>query len=113
LIQPIFLTCWRKSSLLPLFSFVQWWLFFVSWRFAVLRDVFFYTALKMQSFVYTVDELLTCSVCLDRFCTPKVLPCQHTFCMDPCISGIVKQLWLHEVVLSKFKFFFSFLIQFL
>jgi len=36
-----------------------------------------------------IDELLRCPVCLDRFNTPKLLPCQHTFCESPCLEHLV------------------------
>lgn len=36
-----------------------------------------------------VQRLLQCSVCLDRFQQPKLLPCQHTFCLSPCLEGLV------------------------
>ncbi|XP_066298913.1 tripartite motif-containing protein 3-like [Branchiostoma lanceolatum] len=29
-----------------------------------------------------ISEELTCSICLELFTRPKVLPCQHTFCQD-------------------------------
>ncbi|XP_066280252.1 tripartite motif-containing protein 3-like [Branchiostoma lanceolatum] len=29
-----------------------------------------------------IHEELTCSICLELFTRPKVLPCQHTFCQD-------------------------------
>jgi len=35
------------------------------------------------------DSLLTCCICLDRFRNPKLLPCQHTFCMEPCMEGLI------------------------
>ncbi len=35
------------------------------------------------------DQLLTCCICLDRFKTPKLLPCQHSYCMEPCMEGLV------------------------
>ncbi|XP_023210460.1 RING finger protein nhl-1-like [Centruroides sculpturatus] len=36
-----------------------------------------------------LDQLLTCAICLDRYRNPKLLPCQHTFCMDPCLEGLI------------------------
>jgi tripartite motif-containing protein 71 len=39
-----------------------------------------------------VQRLLQCSVCLDRFKQPKLLPCQHTFCLRPCLEGLVDRL---------------------
>nr|CAG4648513.1 EOG090X01W2 [Polyphemus pediculus] len=35
------------------------------------------------------DQLLTCAICLDRYRNPKLLPCQHSFCMEPCMEGLV------------------------
>ncbi|XP_075584630.1 tripartite motif containing protein thin isoform X2 [Dermatophagoides farinae] len=36
-----------------------------------------------------LEQLLTCAICLDRFRNPKLLPCQHTFCGEPCMEGLV------------------------
>uniref|UniRef100_UPI00398E5506 RING finger protein nhl-1-like n=1 Tax=Pristiophorus japonicus TaxID=55135 RepID=UPI00398E5506 len=41
---------------------------------------------------HLVEQLLTCSVCLDRYIRPRLLPCQHTFCQEPCLSGLVDQV---------------------
>ncbi|XP_041768586.1 RING finger protein nhl-1 isoform X2 [Anopheles merus] len=35
------------------------------------------------------EQLLTCCVCLDRYRNPKLLPCQHSFCMEPCMDGLI------------------------
>lgn len=35
------------------------------------------------------EQLLTCCVCLDRYRIPKLLPCQHSFCMEPCMEGLI------------------------
>merc|ERR1712013_505775 len=40
---------------------------------------------RMEQF----DQLLTCCVCLDRYRTPKLLPCMHSYCMEPCMEGLV------------------------
>ena len=34
------------------------------------------------------NEELTCSICLDRFSNPKVLPCLHSFCKT-CLSDVI------------------------
>ncbi|KAG8198693.1 hypothetical protein JTE90_015516 [Oedothorax gibbosus] len=36
-----------------------------------------------------MDQLLKCSVCSNRFRNPKLLPCNHTFCAEPCLSRSV------------------------
>ncbi|KAI6192675.1 RING finger protein nhl-1 [Aphelenchoides fujianensis] len=33
-----------------------------------------------------IEQLLTCSICLDRYKTPKQLPCFHTYCL-PCLDS--------------------------
>ena len=37
------------------------------------------------------DRLLTCSVCLDRYTDPRILPCHHCFCND-CIVPLPRVL---------------------
>ena len=41
-----------------------------------------------DSSVQQIQQRLTCSVCLDRFKQPKLLPCQHTFCLSPCLINL-------------------------
>ena len=35
---------------------------------------------------HKLEEQLTCSICLDQYTNPKILPCFHTFCLD-CLKG--------------------------
>ncbi|XP_064613928.1 RING finger protein nhl-1-like [Liolophura sinensis] len=35
-----------------------------------------------------IQRLLRCPVCLDRYQEPRLLPCQHTFCLRPCLEGL-------------------------
>ena len=46
------------------------------------REAFFIHFAKMET-------ILKCSVCLEIFENPRVLPCQHTFCFQ-CLTGIAK-----------------------
>lgn len=48
-------------------------------------------SLSVQFSADQIDRLLKCAVCLDRFNTPKLLPCQHTFCQSPCLEGLVQR----------------------
>eukprot|EP00058_Branchiostoma_floridae_P002398 XP_002587886.1 hypothetical protein BRAFLDRAFT_87273 [Branchiostoma floridae] len=40
------------------------------------------------SFQEQIHEELTCSICLELFTRPKMLPCQHTFCQSPCLENL-------------------------
>jgi tripartite motif-containing protein 71 len=42
-----------------------------------------------NSSVEQIKQRLTCPVCLDRYKQPKLLPCQHTFCLNPCLVNLV------------------------
>ena len=37
-----------------------------------------------------VDKLLECSICLEQIKRPKMLTCQHTFCLKPCLFKLAK-----------------------
>ena len=41
----------------------------------------------MANALEQLEELVTCSVCLDTFRDPRVLSCQHTFCLK-CLQNI-------------------------
>ena len=41
------------------------------------------------------EKYLTCTVCLDSFKEPKVLPCCHTFCKS-CLERIVEKAKVKE-----------------
>uniref|UniRef100_A0A4W6FW18 RING-type E3 ubiquitin transferase n=1 Tax=Lates calcarifer TaxID=8187 RepID=A0A4W6FW18_LATCA len=34
-------------------------------------------------------QFLVCSICLDHYCNPKVLPCLHTFCERYCLQNYI------------------------
>ena len=34
------------------------------------------------------DKLLECSICLEQIKSPKMLLCQHSFCLRPCLENI-------------------------
>ena len=36
-----------------------------------------------------LDTKLECSICLDSFKKPKLLPCYHVFCKSPCLEKLV------------------------
>ena len=42
-----------------------------------------------QGSMKLLDDQLTCSICLDRFKDPRLLPCHHYFCKE-CIDKIVE-----------------------
>ena len=38
-----------------------------------------------------IDSKLECSICLEPYKEPKLLPCFHAFCKSPCLENLVKQ----------------------
>ena len=51
--------------------------------------VFLAVVTMAESLRYKVEEHLTCSVCLEPFKDPKVLPCLHSYC-HVCIVNLAK-----------------------
>ena len=47
-------------------------------------------AVKSTSSLSILEELLTCSVCLEFFVNPKTLPCHHSFCQT-CLEKLPKE----------------------
>ena len=45
---------------------------------------------KSGELVEKIEAELTCAVCSDRFCDPKVLPCLHTYCRK-CVENLAKE----------------------
>ena len=37
-----------------------------------------------------VDKLLECPICFEQFNQPKMLKCQHSFCLEPCLKNMAK-----------------------
>jgi tripartite motif-containing protein 71 len=48
--------------------------------------------MTIESSVQQIQQRLTCPVCLDSFKQPKLLPCQHTFCLSPCLTNLVDRI---------------------
>lgn len=42
--------------------------------------------------VQQIQQRLTCPVCLDRYKQPKLLPCQHSFCLSPCLVNLIDRV---------------------
>jgi len=57
------------------------------------------------------EQLLTCAICLDRYRNPKLLPCQHSFCMEPCMDGLVDYVRRQVITLLYNYTIFFFIIQ--
>lgn len=52
---------------------------------------------------HTLNDLLECSVCLERLdTTSKVLPCQHTFCRKCLLVGAPLVYLVYTYKLSLF-----------
>ena len=39
-----------------------------------------------------LDKFLECPICLEQIKQPKMLRCQHSFCMKPCLENMMKEL---------------------
>jgi hypothetical protein len=40
--------------------------------------------------VNEIEKILECPICLDILKEPKLLSCQHTFCLSPCLENIIE-----------------------
>lgn len=48
--------------------------------------------------IYKLEEILECPICLEQIRTPKMLPCQHSFCMDDCLKNLVDSSESKEII---------------
>ena len=39
-----------------------------------------------------IAKELECPICLGQIQKPKMLPCQHSFCLDPCLRTLVEDI---------------------
>ena len=37
-----------------------------------------------------LEKILECPICLDQIENPKMLPCQHSFCMTKCLENLLE-----------------------
>ena len=37
-----------------------------------------------------LQKILECPICLDQIENPKMLPCQHSFCMSKCLENLLE-----------------------
>lgn len=51
----------------------------------------------------SVEETLTCPVCMELFDDPRLLPCSHTFCRK-CLHSIVNSHSLITCPLCRYRF---------
>ena len=43
---------------------------------------------EIEEMADSIAKLLECPICLEKFKSPRMLPCQHSFCVEPCLKGI-------------------------
>ena len=36
-----------------------------------------------------LEKILECPICLEEIKDPKMLPCQHSFCMEDCLKSLM------------------------
>ncbi|XP_044264877.1 RING finger protein nhl-1-like [Tribolium madens] len=58
--------------------------------------------LERQDSIGAIEELIQCGICLEKLSDPKMLPCQHTFCL-PCLHSHVmaKKILLKQASLES------------
>jgi len=47
------------------------------------------TSLQLEN---RIAKELECPICLGQIQKPKMLPCQHSFCLDPCLRTVVEDI---------------------
>ncbi|GLV40399.1 thin [Carabus blaptoides fortunei] len=51
--------------------------------------------MKRRGSLNPLEELVQCALCMDKLTVPKMLPCQHTFCLNclqPLVGADVKEI---------------------
>lgn len=59
----------------------------------------------LYKFISTMEDLITCPICMEVFGTPRMLPCQHTFC-EQCLTSYISAR--REELTRKIKIFHGF-----
>jgi tripartite motif-containing protein 2/3 len=53
--------------------------------------------LQRQDSIGAIEELVQCGICLEKLADPKMLPCQHTFCLN-CLQS---HLLAHKLLVKQ------------
>ena len=45
-----------------------------------------------------IEKILECPICLEQIKNPKMLPCQHSFCLKNCLQNLVDDFAFNQVM---------------